>query len=85
MKKILKFYKPNCDKCFSTHKVLEKIRGLKVEIEAIDITELDNKNILKKYNIKTVPTVVILDDDSIRKTFIDSYTIEDILKTLTEG
>lgn len=61
MKTILKFYSPTCGPCKAVSKNLEQIEG--VEIKSIDVTDSANGELLGKYNIRTVPTVIILGED----------------------
>lgn len=61
MKTILKFYSPTCGPCKAVSKNLEQIKD--VEIKNIDATDSANGELLDKYNIRTVPTVIILGED----------------------
>lgn len=56
--KILKFYSPSCMPCKLLTNVLKQ---LEVAYEDIDITDDNNSQLVMKYNIRTVPTLVKVD------------------------
>lgn len=80
MKKILKFYSESCAPC----KVMSnKLKGLDVEVKDIDIADGDNIDVCNKYSIRTVPTIIVLDEnDELVSTFKGIVPIEDIKKAL---
>lgn len=60
MKKLLKFYADWCGQC----RVLDKNLTM-AQIESVPINvELDtNAELIEKYNIKTIPALVLIDDN----------------------
>lgn len=62
MKKILKFYSPTCGPCKIVSKNLEQINN--VEIEDIDVIDSENEELILKYNIRSVPTIIVLGEDN---------------------
>lgn len=62
MKKIIKFFSPTCGPCKVMGKVLSELEG--VEITDVDITDDSNQSLLDKWKPRTVPTIVILDEDT---------------------
>lgn len=58
--KLLKFYSNFCNPC----KVLERIMDVNnIPHDNIDIEEETNADIVSKYNIKTVPTLILIEED----------------------
>ena len=58
--KVLKIYSRTCGPC----KVLENNLQLAgIPHENIDIQSVEGENIIDKYEIKTVPTLIIMDDE----------------------
>lgn len=58
--KVYKFYSPTCGPC----KVLEKnLQESGIEYESIDITKEENDELISKYNIMTIPTLIKTGDN----------------------
>ena len=58
--KILKFFSPTCGPC----KVLDKnLQEAGIQYENIDITDNNNEELLTKYNITSVPTLLGIDNE----------------------
>lgn len=62
MKKILKFFSPTCGPCKVMGRTLNTLEG--VEIQNIDITDDANEALLDKWKPRTVPTVIVLDEEN---------------------
>ena len=75
MKRVLKFYAPWCAPCKMLTKVLEDIKT-EVQIENINIDE--NDEISKKYNIRSIPTMIMVDGDNEIKRKIGMITKTDL-------
>ena len=60
--KILKFEAEWCGPCKQMDKVIETI-DFDVEIDKIDID--DNREALEKYNVRSVPTLIRVDDEGV--------------------
>ena len=58
--KVYKFYSPTCGPC----KVLEKnLQESGIEYESIDITKEENDELVTKYNIMSIPTLIKTSDN----------------------
>ena len=58
--KIIKFFSPTCGPC----KVLDKnLQEAEIQYENIDITDNNNEELLTKYNITSVPTLLGVDNE----------------------
>ena len=83
MKKILKFYSPTCGPCKVMGKTLSSLEG--VDIEEIDITDDANESLLEKWNIRTIPTVIVLDEnDELVKEFKGVVSMDKINEALND-
>lgn len=81
MSKVLKFFSPTCGPCKVMSKLLDTLEG--VEVKSIDITEEDNQELLDDWNVRTIPTIVVLDDnDKFIKKFSGIVTIDKIKEVL---
>lgn len=60
--KILKFFSRTCGPCKQMSKTLEQVHG--VEIKDLDIENEENIELIHKYNIRSVPTIIILDNNN---------------------
>lgn len=75
---ILKFFGSWCNPCKALSKSLEDAG---IEHQSIDVDE--NEELTEKYNVRSVPTIVILDkDDNEIGRFTGSRTKEQLLEEL---
>ena len=75
---ILKFFGSWCNPCKALSKSL---KDAGIEHKSIDVDE--NEELTEKYNVMSVPTIVVLDeDDNEVGRFIGSRTKEQLLKEL---
>ena len=64
MIKILKFESDSCPQCKALSVTLERItKEYKTDIKSIDIEEDNNQDLIKKYNIRSIPTLIFLNED----------------------
>ena len=64
MIKILKFESDSCPQCKALSITLERIsKENKIDIKNIDIEEDNNQNLIRKYNIRSIPTIIFLNED----------------------
>lgn len=62
MKTILKFYSPTCGPCKALG---ENLKQLTDEVNIVEVDTMDPKNVdmILKYNVRSVPTIIILDEN----------------------
>lgn len=64
MIKILKFESDSCPQCKALSITLERIsKENKIDIKNIDIEEDNNQDLIRKYNIRSIPTIIFLNED----------------------
>ena len=64
MIKILKFESDSCPQCKALSITLERItKEYKIDMKSIDIEEDNNQDLIKKYNIRSIPTLIFLNED----------------------
>ena len=64
MIKILKFESNSCPQCKALSATLERIsKENKIDIKNIDIEEDNNQDLIRKYNIRSIPTIIFLNED----------------------
>lgn len=64
MIKILKFESDSCPQCKALSVTLERItKEYKTDMKSIDIEEDNNQDLIKKYNIRSIPTLIFLNED----------------------
>lgn len=84
MSKIIKMYADWCGPC----KVLEKMLvESNVEHESVNIDSPDGEGLSLKYNVRAIPTMLVLDDDGnlLRKMTGLPATPEDLMKFVYEA
>jgi len=82
--KILKFYADWCQPCKTMIPIFLRIKE-ELKVEVIDVNVEDNNDMCVDYNIKGVPTLIILDDDEKEvNRYVGSTTYERI-KELIEA
>jgi thioredoxin 1 len=75
MKKVIRFTASWCGPCKMLAKTLERIET-DVSIEVIDIDE--NTDLANEFNIRSVPTLVMMEDNVVTKTLIGNKTIQEL-------
>ena len=61
---ILKFESDSCPQCKALSATLERIsKENKIDIKSIDIEEDNNQDLIRKYNIRSIPTIIFLNED----------------------
>ena len=64
MIKLLKFESDSCPQCKALSITLERIsKENKIDIKNIDIEEDNNRDLIRKYNIRSIPTIIFLNED----------------------
>ena len=61
---ILKFESDSCPQCKALSATLERItKEYKTDMKSIDIEEDNNQDLIRKYNIRSIPTLIFLNED----------------------
>ena len=61
---ILKFESDSCPQCKALSITLNKIsKENKIDIKNIDIEEDNSQDLIRKYNIRSIPTIIFLNED----------------------
>ena len=61
---ILKFESDSCHQCKALSITLERIsKENKIDIKNIDIEEDNSQDLIRKYNIRSIPTIIFLNED----------------------
>ena len=61
---ILKFESDSCPQCKALSVTVERIsKENKIDIKNIDIEEDNNQDLIRKYNIRSIPTLIFLNED----------------------
>ena len=61
---ILKFESDSCPQCKALSVTLERIsKENKIDIKNIDIEEDNSQDLIRKYNIRSIPTIIFLNED----------------------
>ena len=64
MIKILKFESDSCPQCKALSATLERItKEYKTDMKSIDIEKDNNQNLIRKYNIRSIPTLIFLNEN----------------------
>lgn len=61
--KVLKFQASWCQPCKMLSRVMDEIKTLPLEVEAVDIDE--NRDMAIKYNVRGVPTMIVVDEGGV--------------------
>lgn len=78
---IFKFYADWCNPCKQQSRLLE---GINVDITSINIEEEDNQDLVDKYGIRNLPTLIILDNDNEIARFSGLTAKEKIISAIQE-
>ena len=61
---ILKFESDSCPQCIALSITLDKIsKENKIDIKNIDIEEDNSQDLIRKYNIRSIPTLIFLNEN----------------------
>jgi len=80
MKEVLKFYADWCGPCKMLSKTLENLKDNDIPIKEIDIDE--QTDLAVQYNVRSVPTMVLLENGSEMKRVVGSMSLEKVKEFL---
>ena len=61
---ILKFESDSCPQCKALSATLERItKEYKTDIKSINIEEDNSQDLIRKYNIRSIPTIIFLNEN----------------------
>jgi thioredoxin 1 len=80
MKEVLKFYADWCGPCKMLSKTLENLKDNDIPIREVDIDE--QTDLAVQYNVRSVPTMVLLENGSEVKRVVGSMSLEKIKEFL---
>ena len=80
--KILKFYSDWCDTCKMLSSTIDSIKE-EIPFEIEDVDAINNTVMAKKYNIRGVPTIIIIDGEAEVKRHIGNMTADQIKAFVT--
>lgn len=72
--KILKFWAPWCAPCKKQGELLQEFTA--VPVESINIEEAKNQDLVIKYDIRNLPTLILVDGDKEIKRFVGLISAE---------
>jgi thiol-disulfide isomerase/thioredoxin len=84
IKKILKFEGSWCAPCKALNKTLSQEEFNDIEIVKIDIDEESNSELIGKYKIRSIPTLIYFKDGIEINTTVGNISKEQILGVFTE-
>ena len=83
MIKILKFESDSCPQCKALSAILERIiKEYKIDMKSIDIEEDNNQDLIRKYNIRSIPTLIFLNEDKEYNRFVGNQSYATINKII---
>ena len=86
MIKILKFESDSCPQCKALSATLERIiKEYKTDMKSINIEEDNNQDLIRKYNIRSIPTLIFLNEDQEYNRLVGNQSYATINKIINHG
>lgn len=82
---LLDFYSDSCYPCKLLMKDLESMTSTLKGVEVKKLNIMENLELANKYNVKTVPTLIVLRGDNVHTSYISYKGKEDLRKFLSES
>lgn len=80
--KLIKLYSDTCGPC----KVLENnLKKSKIEYDSVNITSKEGEELIEKYDIKAIPTLLLIDDNGLVSKCTGILTVEGIKAFVNEN
>lgn len=81
---VLDFYSDTCSPCKAMARDLDEIqKSYNIEVKKLNI--FDNYELTEKYNIRSVPTLIVLEGDKIKATYTKYTGMTELQKFIQEN
>lgn len=82
---LLDFYSEHCGPCRMLSRDLDDISKDYSDIEIKKLNIIDNYELTEKYNVMSVPTLVLIKDNTIKSSYVGYKGRDDLVKFLEDN
>lgn len=79
---IIDFFATWCEPCMQQSPIIEKIADIEEEVKVVKIDVDKNAELADKYDIMSIPTILIIKDGQVIKDFVGLTSRDEILEAL---